>query len=115
MKKVLLGESERDLSLSIKRFLNIFDVDCDIASDGVQTLNEFLKVDYEFIILDDNLPRINSIDVIKKIKEKKDDIKIILLSSKSIDLDNELCDDVLPRPFTPKELKDSLLKVGYLL
>ena len=68
MKKVLLAESERDLSLSIKRFLNILDVDCDIANDGVQTLNEFFKVDYEFVILDDNLPRVKSIDVVKKIR-----------------------------------------------
>lgn len=115
MKRILLGESERDLSLAIKRFLELFDVDCNITNDGVQTLNEFINNDYEYVILDDDLPRISSSDVVKKLREKKDNIKIILLSNKSIGYDNEDCDLVLPRPFTSKELKESLFRVGYSL
>ena len=115
MDKILIAESERDLSLSIKRYLELFDIESIIANDGVQALNEFGSDDYQVVIIDDELSRIKTNDVIKKLKDRKDNIRIILLSSKTINKNQEGCDEVISRPFTSRELKESLIKVGYAL
>ena len=115
MAEILLAESERDLSISIKRYLDLFNVNVDVVNDGAQTINEFSNKKYDVVIIDDNLSRIKATDVIRMIKKQNCNIKIILLSNKSIDKKIDDCDDVVIYPFTPCELRESLCKVGSYL
>ena len=112
MEKILLAESERDLSKAIENYLSLFNVNVFVANDGVQILNEFSSNTYDIVIIDDNLSRIDSIDVIKKIRCFNNRVKIILLSSKTMCEEIKGYDEVILSPFTPFELRESLCKVG---
>ena len=51
-------------------------------NDGEQALNKILNEKYDLILLDLLLPKINAIDILKKVKERKinlSDLKIIVM------------------------------------
>jgi DNA-binding response OmpR family regulator len=79
------------------------------AEDGMTGLNKALKNDYSLIILDLMLPKLDGFEVCKGIREEKKYLPILMLTSKSEELDKVLglelgADDYLTKPFSIREL-----------
>lgn len=66
--KALIIENDHDLNNAIARLLNDWDYDC--VFDGVQALNYISENNYDLVIIDTNIPRISSNEVISKINQK---------------------------------------------
>jgi len=52
-----------------------------LSSNGEDGLNKFKKNDIDIIITDINMPKLNGIDMIKKIREINNDISIVVISA----------------------------------
>lgn len=80
------------------------------VEDGLQALELVSNQKYDLILLDVMLPKINGVDVCKKIRiEYKVDIPIIMLTAKSEEIDKILglelgADDYVTKPFSIREL-----------
>ena len=79
------------------------------ARDGEQALSVALADRPDMIILDVMLPRVNGFEVCSRIREKKVDTPIIMLSAKDQDTDvitglNLGADDYVTKPFSIKQL-----------
>lgn len=108
--RVLLVEDEKKLSNSIVKGLSNVGYAVDAAYDGEEALYEYEVNEYDLIILDLNLPKKDGLDVLRAIREKDNEIKVLILSARTkvddriVGLD-EGANDYLIKPFDFGELK----------
>lgn len=106
--KVLVVDDEKLIRDVIREYLLLEDYEVYEASDGVEAV-EFVKtIDFDIIIMDIMMPKMDGYRACKIIKEMKD-VPFILLSARSEEYDKlfgfELgIDDYVIKPFSPKEL-----------
>ena len=79
--KGLIGEGDREVLSTLCKSLGIFKLECDGVFDGVQALDMYSNNEYDFVLLDMSLPRINGLQVSKKIRETNKNIPIIIITS----------------------------------
>ena len=78
---ILIIEDEKNISNLLKLELTHANYECDQAFDGESGLNKALNQDYELILLDLMLPRINGIEVCRQLRLKKQ-TPIIMLTAR---------------------------------
>ena len=106
--KVLVVDDEKMIVKGIK-FSLIQDysvVDC--AYDGEEALNMAKNNDYDIILLDIMLPKMNGLEVCQQIREFSN-VPIIMLTAKGDDMDKIMgleygADDYITKPFNPLEV-----------
>ena len=113
---ILIIEDEKNMSDLLKLELTHANYLCDQAFDGETGLIKALNQDYELILLDLMLPRINGIEVCRHIRlEKQTPIIMLTARDEVIDKVNGLqagADDYLAKPFAIEEL---LARINALL
>lgn len=107
--RLLLAEDEKDLSRALTAVLTHTGYTVDAAFDGVEALEFLEKNDYDAIVMDIMMPRMNGIEALKHIRENGDFTPVLLLTAKS-EIDDRVtgldagADDYLTKPFAIKEL-----------
>ena len=107
--KILIIEDEYNLADAIKSILVEERYDVEINTDGEIGLNNALSGIYDLIILDVMLPHINGFEILKKIREEKIEVKVIMLTARN-SIDDKMqgfqggADDYLTKPFYMEEL-----------
>ncbi len=107
--KVLLIEDSEKLQRSISLGLRHLGYAVDQATDGIEGLEYALGNEYDSIILDLMLPKMDGTTLLKCLRDKRDDTPVLILSAKSNVEDrvqNLLsgADDYLVKPFAFIEL-----------
>lgn len=107
--KILLVEDEKQLSEALSQILINNKYSVDAVYDGENGLEYGLTDIYDIIILDIMLPKLNGLEVLKRLRKENISTPIILLTAKD-SIDDKVvgldlgADDYLPKPFYPKEL-----------
>lgn len=107
--KILIVEDDIKISNFIKKGLEEEFFTIDTSFDGQEGLYLAQVYDYDLIILDLMLPKLDGLSVCKKIRESNKKIPILMLTAKG-DLDDKLkgfeygADDYLAKPFFFDEL-----------
>lgn len=107
--KILLVEDEPKVVEFIKKGLEEQGYEVDIAFDGQLGERQALKGSYDIILLDVILPLVNGYELCKKIREKNQNVPIIMLTALGTTDDkiegfDSGADDYLVKPFEFKEL-----------
>lgn len=105
---ILIVEDEKNMSDLLKLELTHANYQCDQAFDGRSALVKALDHDYELILLDLMLPKMNGIEVCRRLRLVKQ-TPIIMLTARDETMDkvNGLqvgADDYLAKPFAIEEL-----------
>lgn len=107
--RLLLAEDEKALSKALVAILERNNYSVDAVYDGQSAL-EYLEMDnYDGVILDIMMPKVDGLTVLKKVREKGSLIPILLLTAKS-EVDDKVegldagANDYLTKPFHSKEL-----------
>ncbi|MGY0585312.1 MAG: response regulator transcription factor [Paraglaciecola chathamensis] len=109
MMNVLLVEDDIDLATTIVDYLELESMACDHASNGLMGLNLIENAEYQVIILDINMPKMDGITLCKRMREIGIDTPVLMLTARDT-LDNKLegfnagSDDYLVKPFAMQEL-----------
>ena len=109
MSKILVVDDDREIASLIGDCLYDEGYDVLLAYDGESAIeNIYRNHDIEMIILDIMMPKVDGLDVCKKIREKVN-CPIIFVSAKSRTLDKLLgleigADDYIEKPFVVEEL-----------
>lgn len=80
LKVLVVEDNKESREQAVKLLGNFFD-DITEAFDGADGLAKFKEDNYELIISDINMPNMNGIDMLKKIREIDTDIPILILSA----------------------------------
>ena len=108
MSRILIIEDEEAIADLEKDYLELSDFQVHIENSGDTGLAAALAEEFDLVILDLMLPGMDSFDVCKKIREKKN-IPILMVSAKKDDIDKIRglglgADDYMTKPFSPSEL-----------
>ncbi|MBQ1703065.1 MAG: response regulator transcription factor [Oscillospiraceae bacterium] len=107
--KLLLAEDEKSLSRAVKIILEKNNYLVDAVYDGREAL-EYLEADsYDGAVLDIMMPKMDGIEVLRRIREEGNTVPVLLLTAKSQIEDKVLgldtgANDYLTKPFDAKEL-----------
>ncbi len=111
--KILLADSDRDLLRSYQKLLQLDSYEVSTLFDGTQVVLNLSKNEYDLVILNKNIPRINYKEIVKILNDRN--IPVIVLLGKLITsgmlLDNVLANSYLSFPFLPYELLDRIKDV----
>ena len=107
-KKVLVVDDERLIVKGIKFSLVQDDMEVDCAYDGEEALEMAKKTEYDIVLLDVMLPKMDGFEVCQRIREFSN-MPIIMLTAKGDDMDKILgleygADDYITKPFNPIEV-----------
>jgi DNA-binding response OmpR family regulator len=108
MKKILIVEDDLSIAELEKDYLELEGFEVAICSNGVDGLNALKTNEFDLLILDVMLPKIDGFTILRSIQEDKD-IPILLVSAKKEDIDKIKglslgADDYITKPFNPSEL-----------
>lgn len=107
--KLLLAEDEKSLSKAIVTILKKNNYTVDAACDGVEALEYLETNEYDGVILDVMMPRMDGISVLKQIRKSGNCVPVIMLTAKA-EIDDKVlgldsgANDYLTKPFATKEL-----------
>jgi DNA-binding response OmpR family regulator len=106
--RVLLVEDDADIAGALRRSLRLEGYDVRIAGDGAAALDESLVYEPDAVVLDLGLPRIDGVEVCRRLREDSD-VPILMLTARE-GLDSRVegldsgADDYLVKPFEREEL-----------
>ena len=106
--KILVVDDEELIRNVIKEYLVVESYEVDEASDGMSAIEMVKNNDYDLIVMDIMMPKMDGYQACKEIKKIKD-ISFIMLSARSEEYDKLIgfdlgIDDYVTKPFSPKEL-----------
>ena len=107
--KILLAEDEVDLNNVVTRYLKKNGYTIDSVLDGEEALDYLEYGEYDLVILDIMMPKVDGFEVIKKLRNKGNHTSILMLTArdnaddkvKGLDLG---ADDYIVKPFDFNEL-----------
>src|SRR4030043_486495 len=107
--RILLVEDDKGIVRFVKKGLleNSFSVD--VAYDGEEGLNSVLHMQYDLVVLDILLPKLDGREILKRLRERDIQTPVIFLTAKDSESDivkglNLGADDYLTKPFSFNEL-----------
>lgn len=107
--RILLAEDERELSNALVAILKHNHYSVDAVYNGTDALNYGMSQNYDGIVLDIMMPKMNGIDVLKLLRSRGVETPVLLLTAKA-ELDDKIlgldsgADDYLTKPFAMGEL-----------
>ena len=119
--KILVVEDEEDMRASIKEMLNELGVTQIFEAPSGEEALEFLYSSESFIDLvmcDWNMPGMEGIDVLKKLRSVKSDMPFLIVTGRSdmesvVEAKEAGVTAYIRKPFTPKQLEAKLRIVLY--
>lgn len=108
MPKILIVDDEEKIRQVIKEYAEVSNYETYEAENGMDAINLCKNNDFDVIIMDVMMPKLDGFSTVKEIKKFKD-IPVIMLSARGEEYDKlfgfELgIDDYVVKPFSPKEL-----------
>ena len=110
MAEILIVEDDETINLLIKKNLELVGHNCQSVYDGERALETIEDKDFDLIILDIMLPKVDGFQVIYELQELNKDIPVIFLTAKGTVYDRikglQLgADDYMVKPFDMLELQ----------
>jgi CheY-like chemotaxis protein len=112
---ILLAEDDKNFGFVIKKELEEEEYSVDLVHDGVEAVLMFLKKEYDVLLFDIRMPKLDGINALRIIRKIKSDIPAITFSGNAGQDDieeaalagSELC---LTKPFEVQKVKECLKK-----
>ena len=107
--RILIAEDEKDLNDLLKKRLENQKYTVDACRDGQEALDYLAVTEYDAIVLDIMMPKVNGLQVLQQIRRQKKSTPVLLLTAKDSIEDRVTgldlgADDYLVKPFAFEEL-----------
>ena len=108
MYKILVADDEEKIRRVIKEYAEFEGYEVFEAADGMEAVAMCAQNDFDAIVLDVMMPRLDGFSACKEIK-KNSDVPVLMLSARGEEYDKLFgfemgIDDYVVKPFSPKEL-----------
>ena len=107
--RILIAEDERNLAEALSVFFEKNQFSVDTVFDGQTAYDYAVSGGYDAIILDVMMPRLDGVEVLRRLRAERIRTPVMMLTAKAQKDDritgfNAGADDYLPKPFEPDEL-----------
>lgn len=107
--RILIVEDEKHLADAVSEIFKREKYQCDTVYDGEEGYNYAVSGIYDCIVLDIMLPKMNGIEVLKKLRAERNATPVLLLTAKNSISDKVSgldagADDYMTKPFSTEEL-----------
>jgi DNA-binding response OmpR family regulator len=108
-RRVLVVEDDPDIGRLVTLQLNELQIESRLVNDGVTALEQAKGGRWDLVILDLMLPRMDGLEICRRLRAADNPTPILMLTAKSSELDRVLglelgADDYLTKPFSMLEL-----------
>ncbi|MGN0621476.1 MAG: response regulator transcription factor [Porcipelethomonas sp.] len=108
MYKILVVDDEMNIRRVVKEYAEFEGYEVDEAENGMAAIEKVRNNDYDLIVMDIMMPKLDGFSTCKELKKYKD-IPVIMLSARGEEYDKLFgfeigIDDYVVKPFSPKEL-----------
>lgn len=115
--RLLIADDDNEIRELLEFDLSHSGYEVDSAKDGEEALQKALRGNYDLILLDVMMPKMNGFDVCKNIRSSKPEIPILMLTAKGTITDkthgfDSGADDYIVKPF---DIQEVLLRVRALV
>ncbi len=106
--RILIAEDEVELAKGLKFLLEKNKYTVDTVYDGADALAYFQGTDYDVVVLDIMMPKVNGLKVLQQIREMGSKVPILMLTARA-EIEDRVAgleagaDDYLPKPFASRE------------
>src|ERR1700722_18793237 len=107
--RILIAEDDEALARFVRQGLEGEHYTVDVLPDGEQARTAGIECEYDVVILDLNLPKVDGISVLRYLRSKKPSLPVLVLTQRTKVEDRVQCldmgaDDYLAKPFSFNEL-----------
>ncbi len=107
--RILVAEDDAALASFVKKGLESEHYAVDVSTDGEQARAMAGELDFDLVVLDLNLPRLDGVTILRFLRTRKPSMPILVLTGRTRVEDRVLCldlgaDDYLGKPFSFAEL-----------
>lgn len=108
MYKVLIVDDEEKIREVIAEYAEFEGFEPDQAADGMEAVAKCKQNDYDIVLMDVMMPKLDGFSAVKEIRKVKD-VPVIMLSARGEEYDKLFgfeigADDYVVKPFSPKEV-----------
>lgn len=108
-RSVLVIEDDQDIAEIVQMHLRDAGYTVSAASDGQAGLEQALAQPWDLVILDLSLPHVDGLEVCRRLRERPDYPRVLMLTARTAEIDRILglemgADDYLTKPFSIREL-----------
>lgn len=109
MEKILIVEDDEKIARVIQLELDYEGYQVDIAYTGKEALEKYEQGTFSLILLDVMIPELNGLEVLRRIRQKDDTTRIIMLTARDAVMDkvsglDSGANDYMTKPFEVEEL-----------
>ncbi len=107
--RILIAEDDAALAKFVSQGLETEHYEVDVYSDGEQAQAAANELDYDLVVLDLNLPKLDGVSILRQLRLKKPTMPVLVLTQRTRVEDRVQCldtgaDDYLAKPFSYSEL-----------
>ena len=106
--KILIVDDEEMIRGVLREYVEFEGNEADEAADGMEAVKKCRENDYDLILMDVMMPKLDGFSAVKEIRKDKD-VPVIMLSARGEEYDKLFAfeigvDDYVTKPFSPKEM-----------
>lgn len=114
--RILIAEDDEALAKFVRLGLAGENYAVDVFADGEQARVAATQSEYDLVILDLNLPKLDGVSVLRHIRLARPTVPVLVLTQRTRVEDRVQCldtgaDDYIRKPFTPDQVKEHVLPV----
>ncbi|MEY4690895.1 MAG: hypothetical protein RIT19_1220 [Verrucomicrobiota bacterium] len=109
--RILHADDDRSILRASQILLGRAGYDVDTVADGEEAWGALQSVRYHLLITDNQMPALSGVELIRRVRDSLLPLPIVLASSSVGEGDPDGCDAVLPKPFTVRELVETVRRV----
>jgi DNA-binding response OmpR family regulator len=115
-KSVLIVDDEKNIRLTLSQALEVLEVVTDTAANGEEALAKLKGKEFSLILLDLKMPGMDGIEVLRRVREIRPDIGIIILTAygtveSAVEGMKLGAADFIQKPFAPGEIRKLVSRV----
>jgi two-component system response regulator MprA len=108
-RRILVVDDDRAVRDSLRRALQLEDLDVDVAADGMEAIASVQRAVPDAIVLDVMMPGVDGLGVVRRLRQDGHDVPVLLLTARDAVPDRVAgldvgADDYLVKPFALEEL-----------
>lgn len=114
--RILIVDDNPNMSSLLSEMLEVFNYDSERANDGLEAIEKIDQNEYRLVITDMRMPKMSGLDLLKRIKEMKPSMPVVVISGYALDEDgnsllNSIADGFLNKPFKMSDIEQLLKDV----